>query len=518
MLTPWFGAGLKFGCTACGKCCRSTRTNVWVNSSEISALAAALKMEPFSFAQQYCEDRENENGEILTSLKNKDGGCILLDKDGRKCSVYEVRPVQCRTYPFWPSAVVGKAEWSNEATRCEGINASSAKIHSLRDISRQLVLGQVHDRGVGQQWTYEEADALLVETEKNNPDILADFAQDFFNSHSSMIVYETASIRVVDVTVPVSENVDDGMEGNEADADIGMSRTAAVMKRTTRRLDFIDRPMLSQTEVLLSNTSNNLNTSAVLTPDPSSLQMRVHELLATACETVLDTHGGRMALIGAGGCALPSYLLHKHKHSKIQPAGHLIIDAVDMSAEVLDVASTYFGATFLNKQVNGEKATSALGRASGMFSYHMEGLTYLKHLLENEHVTAGLDVLVIDASQAAKLSMGTENSEKEVVDLAPPPAFMHASGLKRMTQSLRPGGVLALNLLGPPEWMATVQKLITDAKASDESIAFIAPMIFDIHASAASNHVLVAVRAGTGAEAVQAALSEAMAKYNRVHF
>ena len=31
--------------------------------------------------------------------KNKESKCIFLDK--KKCSVYEARPIQCRTWPFW---------------------------------------------------------------------------------------------------------------------------------------------------------------------------------------------------------------------------------------------------------------------------------------------------------------------------------------------------------------------------------------------------------------------------------
>ena len=171
---PWLTAGLKFSCTACGKCCRGSRTNVWVNSTEVAAIATKLKMDAFKFVQTYCEDRETESGELLTSLKNKDGGCILLSSDGKTCTAYDSKPTQCETYPFWPSNVVGHAEWAAEATRCEGIDASPSSsalqatgaavatqvtqvTHSQDDVSLRLVLGQVHDRGVGQDWSHAEA-------------------------------------------------------------------------------------------------------------------------------------------------------------------------------------------------------------------------------------------------------------------------------------------------------------------------------------------------------------------------
>ena len=46
--------------------------------------------------------------------------CIFLE-DG-KCTVYPVRPKQCRTYPFWPEILISKDKWNNEVMRCEGIN------------------------------------------------------------------------------------------------------------------------------------------------------------------------------------------------------------------------------------------------------------------------------------------------------------------------------------------------------------------------------------------------------------
>lgn len=49
------------------------------------------------------------------------GACIFLDTEG-KCGIYAVRPVQCRTYPFWPELVYSEAAWRREAGRCEGIN------------------------------------------------------------------------------------------------------------------------------------------------------------------------------------------------------------------------------------------------------------------------------------------------------------------------------------------------------------------------------------------------------------
>jgi hypothetical protein len=55
---------------------------------------------------------------------DRSGSCIFLDSTGR-CGIYAARPVQCRTYPFWPELVSNEADWRREARRCEGINRGS---------------------------------------------------------------------------------------------------------------------------------------------------------------------------------------------------------------------------------------------------------------------------------------------------------------------------------------------------------------------------------------------------------
>ena len=45
--------------------------------------------------------------------------CVFL-KD-KRCSIYDVRPTQCRTFPFWPSLMRNREEWEKAAKNCEGI-------------------------------------------------------------------------------------------------------------------------------------------------------------------------------------------------------------------------------------------------------------------------------------------------------------------------------------------------------------------------------------------------------------
>ena len=56
----------------------------------------------------------------------------------RACSVYHVRPLQCRTWPFWPENLANERAWNQAAKKCHGMNApgrsfSLNQIHAIRD-------------------------------------------------------------------------------------------------------------------------------------------------------------------------------------------------------------------------------------------------------------------------------------------------------------------------------------------------------------------------------------------------
>ncbi len=58
------------------------------------------------------------------------GDCIYL-KD-KRCSVYEGRPTQCRTWPFWPD-VLNARTWKKEvATFCPGVG--KGRFHTPEEI------------------------------------------------------------------------------------------------------------------------------------------------------------------------------------------------------------------------------------------------------------------------------------------------------------------------------------------------------------------------------------------------
>ena len=120
---PWYRDGLAFECQSCGDCCRGPGGYVWVTEGEAETLAAALN-QPF---RDFCCNmlRNTLSGLALVDAGN--GDCPLLEKGGG-CRVYEARPVQCRTWPWWEENLYSRERWEDAATRCPGMN--KGQIHS----------------------------------------------------------------------------------------------------------------------------------------------------------------------------------------------------------------------------------------------------------------------------------------------------------------------------------------------------------------------------------------------------
>ena len=51
--------------------------------------------------------------------------CIYLDDD-KKCTTYQARPAQCKSFPFWAENVRSDRSWSKTVSECPGIDAEDA--------------------------------------------------------------------------------------------------------------------------------------------------------------------------------------------------------------------------------------------------------------------------------------------------------------------------------------------------------------------------------------------------------
>ncbi len=113
---PWYREGLQFECRGCGQCCTGEPGYVWVTQDEITELAKALAMSATDFENAYV--RRVGNRKSLKEMPN--GDCAFFDAQKRRCSVYGVRPRQCRTWPFWESNLQSPRTWRAVCEACPG--------------------------------------------------------------------------------------------------------------------------------------------------------------------------------------------------------------------------------------------------------------------------------------------------------------------------------------------------------------------------------------------------------------
>ena len=112
---PWWQAGVRFECQGTGQCCvsRGAYGYVYVTLEDRRRLAAALGVPTRQFTREYCDKEDDQ-----FFLANREPECMFLD--GARCAVYDARPTQCRTWPFWPENMKPRT-WTSIAEFCPGV-------------------------------------------------------------------------------------------------------------------------------------------------------------------------------------------------------------------------------------------------------------------------------------------------------------------------------------------------------------------------------------------------------------
>ncbi len=131
---PWYKDGLRFTCSGCGDCCTGSPGYVWVNNEEIAKLAALVQLS--------VEDFEAKNvrrvGARKSLVEYENGDCVFFDNKSRKCGVYNARPRQCRTWPFWDSNIRTPEDWADTCKVCPG--SGQGRLYQLEEIQQQAAV------------------------------------------------------------------------------------------------------------------------------------------------------------------------------------------------------------------------------------------------------------------------------------------------------------------------------------------------------------------------------------------
>ncbi len=114
----WWSEGVRFQCQGSGNCCvsRGEYGFVFLTKTDRIRMAQHFNLPLAAFTKKFCTKVDGN-----WALKEIPGepNCVFLED--KKCSIYEARPTQCRTWPFWPEVMKARV-WNREvASFCPGV-------------------------------------------------------------------------------------------------------------------------------------------------------------------------------------------------------------------------------------------------------------------------------------------------------------------------------------------------------------------------------------------------------------
>lgn len=124
---------MRFQCQpGCIRCCEQTGF-VYVNSEDIARLSKHLGVSRAEFTRHYLCGR----APLLRFRKPRKKQCPFLLSNG--CSVHEVKPLQCSSFPFWPELLASASERRETAKFCPGMNHGPlVNIEVAREVAAQV--------------------------------------------------------------------------------------------------------------------------------------------------------------------------------------------------------------------------------------------------------------------------------------------------------------------------------------------------------------------------------------------
>jgi len=105
----------RFACQqGCTNCCTQSG-HVYLTEDDITTIAAHLELTPEQFEARYVTRRDDH-----PRLKMRlDENCFFLAQGG--CRIHEVKPLQCRVFPYWPENVGTRRAWDRLRKYCPGV-------------------------------------------------------------------------------------------------------------------------------------------------------------------------------------------------------------------------------------------------------------------------------------------------------------------------------------------------------------------------------------------------------------
>lgn len=109
-------------CSQCsGNCCIGESGYIWISPAEVEALALFLNMNTQELINRYLFKVGYKYSIKEIKLDPNNYICCFFDLNKKQCSIYDARPNQCRTFPFWEHFKKNKHEVLQECPAVQDI-------------------------------------------------------------------------------------------------------------------------------------------------------------------------------------------------------------------------------------------------------------------------------------------------------------------------------------------------------------------------------------------------------------
>lgn len=121
----FFDSGLRFSCLQCGHCCTGEPGTIYVSSQEIERISFFLDVSIHTLIRQTLLPYRDS----YTIKERRNGACLFYEQG---CTIYSVRPSQCRSFPFWRTILRSPYAWKQTAKACPGIG--QGRLYARKEI------------------------------------------------------------------------------------------------------------------------------------------------------------------------------------------------------------------------------------------------------------------------------------------------------------------------------------------------------------------------------------------------
>ena len=145
--------GVAFRCQPnCGRCCDQPGGIVYLSPDDAERLAEHAGLDVEAWLER--DTRKTFDGRYVLKSREEDGVCIHLNEQ-KQCSIYEVRPQQCKAFPWWGENLATPAAWGTTKTACPGIDAEDAIVVDGQTIRLHVFADQTSTKGF-RTWPVEK--------------------------------------------------------------------------------------------------------------------------------------------------------------------------------------------------------------------------------------------------------------------------------------------------------------------------------------------------------------------------